>query len=150
MGSGGKVQTEQNSEQQAAPRSLRGSAARLGAALLGMARTRLELASIEFAEERNRIQQQLGLLVAASGFLMFAVLFAAVWVVVYFWDTHRLTAIAIVALVFAAAGTVLLLLRSQAARAAPTPFSATIAEFDRDRVALAGGMEREPSAPPLP
>ena len=140
----------QGASRQAAPRSLRGSAARLGASLLGMARTRLELASIEFAEERNRIQQQLALLIAASGLLMFAVLFAATWVIVYFWDTNRLTAIAIVALVFAAAGTVLLLLRSQAARAAPTPFSATIAEFDRDRVALAGGMEREPSAPPLP
>jgi len=86
---------------QAASRSLRGSAARLGASLLGLVRTRLELASIEFAEERNRIQQQLALLIAAAGLLMFAVLFAAVWVVVYFWDTNRLTAIAVVALVFA-------------------------------------------------
>jgi uncharacterized membrane protein YqjE len=140
----------QQTEQQAAPRSLRGSVARLGASLLGLVRTRLELASIEFAEERNRIQQQLVLLVAASGLLMFGVLFAAMWVVVYFWDTNRLTAIAIVAFVFAAAGVVLLLVRSQAARSAPTPFSATIAEFDRDRVALAGGSDGEPSAPPLP
>jgi len=107
-------------------------------------------ASIEFAEERNRIQQQLALLIAAAGLLMFAVLFAAVWVVVYFWDTNRLTAIAVVALVFAAAGAVLLFVRAQAARSAPTPFSATIAEFDRDRVALAGGTDREPSPPPLP
>ena len=135
---------------QAASRSLRGSAARLGASLLGLVRTRLELASIEFAEERNRIQQQLVLLVAASGLLMFGVLFAAMWVVVYFWDTNRLTAIAIVALVFAAAGAALLLVRSQAARSAPTPFSATIAEFERDRVALAGGTDGEPSPPPLP
>ena len=140
----------QAASQQAAPRSLRGSTARLGASLLGMARTRLELASIEFAEERNRIQQQLALLIAASGLLMFAVLFAATWVIIYFWDTNRLTAIAIVALVFAAAGTALLLVRAQAARSAPTPFSATIAEFDRDRVALAGGTDSQPSAPPLP
>ncbi len=146
MDSGGNRQTAQ----QAAPRSLRGSVARLGASLLGLVRTRLELASIEFAEERNRIQQQLVLLVAASGLLMFGVLFAAMWVVVYFWDTNRLTAIAIVALVFAAAGAALLLVRSQAARSAPTPFSATIAEFERDRVALAGGTDGEPSAPPLP
>jgi uncharacterized membrane protein YqjE len=145
MDSGGNKQTAQ-----AAPRSLRGSVARLGASLLGLVRTRLELASIEFAEERNRIQQQLVLVVAASGLLMFGVLFAAMWVVVYFWDTNRLTAIAIVAIVFAAAGAALLLVRSQAARSAPTPFSATIAEFDRDRVALAGGADSEPSAPPLP
>ena len=146
MDSGGNRQTAQ----QAAPRSLRGSVARLGASLLGLVRTRLELASIEFAEERNRIQQQLVLLVAATGLLMFGVLFAAMWVVVYFWDTNRLTAIAIVALVFAAAGAALVLVRSQAARSAPTPFSATIAEFERDRVALAGGTDGEPSPPPLP
>ena len=146
MDSGGNRQTAQ----QAAPRSLRGIVARLGASLLGLVRSRLELASIEFAEERNRIQQQLVLLVAASGLLMFGVLFAAMWVVVYFWDTNRLTAIAIVALVFAAAGAALLLVRSQAARSAPTPFSATIAEFERDRVALAGGTDGEPSPPPLP
>ena len=150
MDSGGNKQTAQQTAQQAAPRSLRGSVTRLGASLLGLVRTRLELASIEFAEERNRIQQQLVLLVAASGLLMFGVLFAAMWVVVYFWDTNRLTAIAIVALVFAAAGVALLLVRAQAARSAPTPFTATIAEFERDRVALAGGTDGEPSAPPLP
>jgi uncharacterized membrane protein YqjE len=150
MDSGWNNQAEQQTAREAPPRSLRGGAARLGASLLGLARTRLELASIEFAEERNRIEQQLVLLVAAAGFLMFGVLFAAVWVIVYFWDTNRLTAIAIVALVFAAAGAALLLVRSKATRSAPTPFSATIAEFERDRAALAGGMDGGPSAPPLP
>ena len=132
------------------PRDLRGASARLGASLLGLARTRLELASIEFAEERDRIQQQLTMLFAALGLLLFAVLFAAVWVVAYFWDTNRLTAIASVAFVFAGAGAVLLLLRSQAARSAPTPFAATVAEIERDRTAFAGGTTAERSAPPSP
>ena len=132
------------------PRGLRGSAARFGASLLALARTRLELASVEFSEERDRIQQQLTLLIGAIGLLLFAVLFAAMWVVVYFWDTNRLTAIFVIALVFAAAGFVLLMMRNQAARSAPTPFAATIAELDRDRMALAGGSDRERAAPPSP
>lgn len=134
--------------QQASPRGLRGSATRLGASLLGLARTRLELASIEFAEERDRIQQQLTMLIAAMGMFLFAVLFAAVWIVVYFWDTNRLTAIAIVALVFVAAGAALLMVRAKAARDAPTPFAATAAEFESDRKALAGVHDGASPAPP--
>jgi uncharacterized membrane protein YqjE len=131
-------------------RGLRGSTARLGAALLGLARSRLELASIELAEERDRIQQQLTLLLAAMAMFMFAVLFVATWIVVYFWDTNRLTAIAIVAVVFAGLGAILLSVRSQAARASPTPFAATLAELERDRVGLAGSAQPAPKAPPTP
>jgi len=132
------------------PRSLRGASARLGASLLGLLRTRLELASVELAEERDRVQQQLTLLVAAMATFMFAALFVATWVIVYFWDTYRLTAIAVVAIVFAGTGAVLLMLRSHAAKTAPTPFAATIAEFERDRAALAGRDRAPPAAPPTP
>ena len=131
-------------------RDLRGPTARLGASLLGLVRTRLELASVEFSEERDRIQQQLALLLAALAMFMFAALFGAAWIVVYYWDTNRLTAIAIVAAVFAGAGAVLLMLRSQAANAAPTPFAATLAEFERDRAAIAGGGLAKPAEPPTP
>src|SRR4029078_4548177 len=134
--------------EQSAPRSLRGSAARLGASLLGLVRTRVELASLELAEHRDRVQQQLTLLLAAMAMFMFAVLFLASWVIAYYWDTHRLTAIAIVAVVFAGAGAALLALRSQAASVAPTPFAATIAEFERDRAMLAGRDNSPPAAPP--
>jgi len=135
---------------QSPPRDLRGATARLGASLLGLVRTRLELASVEFAEERDRVQQQLTLLIAAMATFMFAALFAATWVIVYYWDTYRLTAIAIVAIVFAGTGAVLLLLRSQAAKAAPSPFAATVAEFERDRAVLAGSDHAESAVPPTP
>ena len=135
----------------ASSRDLRGASSRLAASLLGLARTHLELASVEFTEERDRIQRQLTLLLADMGLLLFAVLFVAAWIVVYFWDTYRLTAIASIAFVFAATGIVLLVLRAQAARSAPTPFAATMAEFERDRAAIAGtDAEPEPAAPPAP
>lgn len=133
---------------QSSPRGLSGAAARLGASLLGLVRTRLELASVELAEERDRIQHQLTALIAAIAMFLFALLFAATWVIVYFWDTSRLTAIAVIAIVFALAGAALLMLRSQAARVAPMPFAATIAEFERDRAALAGRDRPESAEPP--
>jgi len=126
------------------PRDLRGATARLGASLLGLARTRLELASVELAEERERLQQQLLLLLVGAGLLLFALLFVASWFVVYYWDTARLTAIAAIAFVFAGAGAVVFMVRAQAARSAPTPFAATTAEFERDRASLAGRAEAEP------
>jgi uncharacterized membrane protein YqjE len=134
--------------EQPSPRDLRGAAARLGASLLGLVRTRLELASVELAEERDRVQRQLTLLLGAMAMFMFAALFVATWVIVYYWNSNRLTAIAIVAVVFAGAGAALLALRSQAASAAPTPFAATIAEFERDRSALAGRDDTPPASPP--
>lgn len=133
---------------QSSARGLSGAAARLGASLLGLVRTRLELASVELAEERDRIQHQLTTLVAAIAMFLFALLFAATWVIVYFWDTNRLTAIAVVAIVFALVGAALLLLRSQAASVAPRPFAATIAEFERDRAALAGRDRADFAEPP--
>jgi uncharacterized membrane protein YqjE len=140
----------QGSSEEVPARDLLGASARLGASLLGLVRTRLELASVEFAEERDRIQQQLALLVMALGMFLFALLFVATWIVVYYWDTYRLTAIAIVAMVFAAGGAALLMLRSRAASVATTPFAATIAEFERDRASLAGAIAASREEPPTP
>jgi uncharacterized membrane protein YqjE len=126
--------------------TLRGALARLADALLGLARTRAELASIEYAEERGRVGRQLALMLAGIGCLMFALLFAAGGVVAYFWDTHRLVAILGVVVVFGAAGAVLLWRRAELAQTAPTPFAATIAELDKDRAALARTMNPPPSA----
>lgn len=126
--------------------TLRGSLSRLADALLGLARTRAELASIEYAEERGRVGRQLALMIAGIGFLMFALLFAAGGVVAYFWDTYRIAAIVGVVFVFGAAGAVLLWRRAELAQTSPTPFAATIAEIDKDRAALARTMNPPRSA----
>jgi uncharacterized membrane protein YqjE len=123
---------------------LRVASARLAASLLALLRTRVELASVEFSEERARLQQQLVLLVAGLVSLLFAVFFVAVWVIVYFWDTYRLTAIAGVVLAFGLAGAIVLWRRAESVRTAPTPFAATLAELERDRESFSI------SAPPAP
>lgn len=126
--------------------TLRGALSRLADALLGLARTRAELASIEYAEERGRVGRQLALMIAGIGCLMFALLFAAAGIVAYFWDTYRFAAILGIVVVFGAAGGVLLWRRAELAQTSPTPFAATIAELDKDRAALARTMNPPPSA----
>ena len=113
--------------------SFRGAASRLADSALLLARTRAELAAVELEEERDRLKRSGMLLAGAVFMLSFAVLGLAAWVVAYFWDTHRLEAIAIVTLVFAGAGGVLIWRNAVAERAAPTPFAATLAELDKDR-----------------
>jgi uncharacterized membrane protein YqjE len=125
--------------------SLRSSVARLADALVGSVRTRIELATVEYAEERNRVAQQLVLLVAGIGCLLFAVLFVASAVVAWYWDTHRFAAFAGVIIVFAVAGAFLLWRRSEVAQGAGTPFAATLAELQKDRAALGRSM-RPPEA----
>jgi uncharacterized membrane protein YqjE len=126
--------------------TLRGSLARLSHALLGLVRTRVELASIEFSEERARVGRQLALLIAGVGCLLFAVMFTAVGVIVYFWDTYRMTAVTGVVLVFGVAGAFLLWRRAELAQTAPAPFAASLAELDKDRTALARSFRRPPSS----
>jgi len=116
--------------------TLPGALSRFTEALLGLVRTRIELVSVEYAEERGRVGLQLALVFAGVGCLLFAMFFAAFGVVAYFWDSYRIAAIVGVFLFFLVAGVALLWRRAEIANAAGTPFGATIAEFEKDRAAL--------------
>jgi uncharacterized membrane protein YqjE len=125
--------------------TLRGALARLCDALLGLARTRLELAAVEYTEERSRITNQVALLLAGIGCLLFALFFAAGAVIVFFWDSYRFTAIIGVIVFFAIVGAGLLWRRAELANTATLPFSATVSELEKDRAALARTMKLPPS-----
>ncbi len=117
---------------------LRQALARAGAAAVELLHTRVDLAGLEFAEERERAKLQFLLAGVAAMFLAFAVLCASALVVVVFWDTHRVAAIAAVTALHLVIG-VLALLRLRAhQRTTPRPFAATLAELERDRQWLAG------------
>ena len=128
-----------------APRpSLRGAVARFADSAIALARTRAEIAAVEFAEERVRLTRSAMLIGGAVAMLAFAIFGVAAWIVVYFWDTHRLTAIAGVTLAFIVAGGVMLWRNSAIWRGAPPPFSQTLAEFEKDRAWLRGESGMEP------
>ena len=126
-----------------APRPpLSGSLRALGATVIGILRTRLELLAVELAEEKNRLLAILlwslgGLLALAMGILMLSLL-----VVAAFWDTdHRLTALGVVAALYFLSGVgALLFVRNKMANS-PFAFDETLAELERDRQALGAASE---------
>jgi uncharacterized membrane protein YqjE len=118
-------------------------AAGLGAALSGVVatlvallRTHIELATVEFEEEREHLKAMLALIVVAAFFACSTLFALSVLVVVWLWDRNPLLVIAGVALVYAliAAGAVLTLKHQLHARG--RPFAATLSELESDANAL--------------
>jgi uncharacterized membrane protein YqjE len=126
---------------------LRGALARAGAATIELVRTRIELAALEFTEERERAKRAIVLAVVGGVFLGFAVMSASALVVVVFWDTHRVLAIAGVTAFHALVGGAALGRLRAAQRSAPQPFAATLAELERDRDWLTAGLRGGPGEP---
>ncbi len=118
----------------------------MGVATLELLRTRLELASLEFAEERERAKIRFTLILVAALSGTLALLCLSAFVVLYFWDSHRLAAMAVVTLVYIAL-TLFAALRLRASLHAPhIAFAQTLAELERDREWLAATMHEPPSS----
>jgi uncharacterized membrane protein YqjE len=113
----------------------------LAASALAAAQTRLEILATEIEEERLRLEQLLLLALAAAFCLGMAVVLGVAFVVVYFWDTHRLFTIAILAAVFLALAAAFGWILRTKAKARPKPFAVTRGELAKD-----GAMLREPPA----
>lgn len=119
---------------------LKETASQLTDGALALLRARLDLASIELAEERERLTVRLGWLFAGILLLVFALLGLGVLAAALLWNTNRLLALLLPTLGFALGGW-WMLRRSQAlGRDAALPFAATIAEFDKDRALLGRQM----------
>ena len=116
---------------------MRGALAQLGAALLGLARTRLELVAFEVDEARTRATEQLVLILVAGVFFAFAVLAASALVVVLYWDTYRIAALCGVTIAYVALGLIALWRLSVKRQSGPAPFAGTMAELERDRAWMA-------------
>ena len=123
---------------------LRPALLRLVAGGLALARTRLELAGVEWAEERRRLASVVALAAAGAVLATLALAALTLLVVAYFWDSHRYAAIAALTVVYGALAAFAFLRAASIVKRQPTPFAATIAEFDKDRAMLVG--ERRPAA----
>jgi uncharacterized membrane protein YqjE len=115
-----------------------GSLRNLGHTLVGLLQTRLELLSADIEEQGLRLQQMLLLAIAAGFCLAVAALLAVTFVVVLFWDTYRLVAIAALFVLFVSAGIGLGLALAARARERPRMFATTLDELAKDRDALRG------------
>jgi len=113
----------------------------LGATLVELVGARAELAVVELREEGERRKEMLVLAAVAGLFLALGLLLAALFVVVFYWDTHRVAAIAAMTLLYLGiAAAAFMRMRWKAARA-PAPFEATLRELAVDREILGGRGE---------
>ena len=118
------------------PEPLLASLRTLAGTVLAVVQTRLELLSTEFEEERARIAELLVLAVCAAVCFAFAAFLLVLFIVVFFWDSHRLLTIGILAGAFALSGGFVLAAIRRRASEHPPLFSASIDELRKDRDAL--------------
>lgn len=118
--------------------SITAAVRRIGANVLDLARTRLELAAIELQEGAHRLFGYLAWAVAAAVLGLYALGLVILFVLVLFWDTHRLAAVGGMAVLFIL-GTVFAAMKLRAGLAQRPPMlPATLAELRKDAAALKG------------
>lgn len=106
--------------------------------LLGAAQTRLEILSTEFEDERVRLEQMLLFALAAAFCIAMGIALCVALVVIYYWDTHRLAAVGILAAAFLGAGVALGLILREKVKSRPKPFAITRSELAKDGALLRG------------
>ena len=105
----------------------------LAGALLAIAHTRLELLSTEIEEQRAWLGSMLVWTLVALFCAGVGVVLATLFVVMALWDTHRLLALGIPAILFLLGGALAWLILLGKARAKPRLFAASLGELSKDR-----------------
>jgi len=123
-------------------------ATRLSASAVSLLRTRIELASVEFAEERERLKASIGLVAVAVVAFAFAAVVVTFGIIAYFWDSYRYETIIVVALLYAFVGAAALWRQASLRKAAPTPFAASIDALRKDAEWLQHHRDGEPPGRP--
>lgn len=108
----------------------------LARTLLSFALTRSKLAATELEEQALRFIEILVWTAVALFFAGIAVVFAAVLVVLLFWDANRVLAAGLLAALFVAAGAGAALVARVRLRERPRFLAATLAELEKDRDSL--------------
>lgn len=119
-----------------------GPVRRLGASLLALGRIRLELLAIEVHEEKERVAALLLWSVLTALLAGFGAVFAAVFVTVALWDTHRLAALGVSTLLFAGLSVVGVVRLRRLVGGGSTLFSSSLAQLHEDSAALRQGPPR--------
>lgn len=115
-----------------------GALSGLAATLIATLRTRLELATVEFEEERERTKIMVVLVVIATVFSCFAVVALTVLVVALLWNTYPLAALCGVVIAYVVVAAIAWYAVRQNVQAHGRPFAATLAELERDAEGLRG------------
>lgn len=118
-----------------------GSVRRLLSTVTTIASTRLELLANELQEERLRLTQMLLFALFALFCFGVGILLLTAFIVVLFWDDHRLAALGVLSALFLALGALMTMLLRGKAQTKSRLFSASLAELARDREQLDSSHE---------
>ena len=111
----------------------------LSVSLVGVVHTRLELLSVDIAEERVHQTTLLVLGLLALFCFGVGVVLLSILIVVAFWETHRLAALGGLAGIFLATGAGVVWFALHKIRTKPKLFQASLAELVKDRQHLNSG-----------
>jgi uncharacterized membrane protein YqjE len=106
---------------------------RMLSTLVEIVQTRVELASTELEEERARLQEIAVFGLVAAFFIGIGVVLATFFLIMAFWETHRLEVLGISAGIYLLAGIVTAFAVRNKLKNKPPAFSSTIAELQKDR-----------------
>lgn len=108
------------------------SAGRLGATLVAMVQTRVELASVELQEEAQRMLRYLVLSLMALFLAAMTVTLITFFVILLFWDEHPLLATGLLAGLYGLGAFMLAAKVKAELRSKPALLAATLAELKKD------------------
>jgi uncharacterized membrane protein YqjE len=106
---------------------------RLLATLLEILQTRAEIVATEFEEERERIRELIVLGFVALFFVNLGVVLLTLFIVMLFWDTHRLYVLGGFAVLYLGLGLMAVTVLHRRHRSRPRLFATTLAELSKDR-----------------
>lgn len=118
------------------PRRLFENARGAANAAVSLVRNRLELLGVELAEEQVRLLALVQYGAIALIALSVGIVFLAVFLTVLFWDEHRVLVLGTFSALFIASGLWALCTALGYAKRKSTLFSASLAELQKDSVAL--------------
>lgn len=121
---------------------LMGSVRRLLSTLTSIVSTRLELLVNELQEERLHLKQMFLFTLCALFCFGMGILLLTVFIVVLFWDDHRLVALGALSFLFFGLGMLMTMLLRSKAQAKSGLFSASLAELVKDREQLDASHDR--------
>jgi uncharacterized membrane protein YqjE len=120
---------------------LMGSIKRLTATLTSIVSTRLELLANELQEERLRLTQMFLFVLFALFCFGMGLLLLTVFIVVLFWDDHRLAVLGALSVLYFALGSLAAVSLRRKAQEKSKLFSASLAELAKDKEQLGVGHE---------
>lgn len=110
---------------------------RILAALLGSLKVRIELAGLELQDEIDHVVRSIAMAIGGALLVCIGLALVAATVIVALWDSHRVLALAVFAILFCAGGALTLWRLARSAHERPPMFAETAAQFELDLRRLA-------------